>query len=48
MLAFTSLAHTSSHERAKATQTVNNYTQLKEAQNQAKAALAVADAIDGE
>lgn len=48
MLAFTSLAHTSSHERVKATQTVNNYTQLKEAQSQAKAALAVADAIDGE
>ena len=48
MLAFTSLAHTSSHERAKATQTVNNYTQLKEAQSQVRMAFAAAEQLDGE
>ncbi|MBO5385669.1 hypothetical protein J6A64_05070 [bacterium] len=48
MLAFTSLAHTSSHERAKATQTVNNYTQLKEAQSQVRMAFAAAEHLDGE
>ncbi|MBR6722421.1 hypothetical protein IKL64_03100 [bacterium] len=48
MLAFTSLAHTSSHERAKATQTVNNYAELKAAQGQVRTALAMADAIENE
>jgi hypothetical protein len=48
MLAFTSLAHTSSHERAKATQTVNNYAELKTAQGQVRTALAMAGAVDAE
>lgn len=48
MLMLTALVHTSNHERAKATQTVNNYTQLKEAQAQAKTALAMTEALDGE
>ena len=48
LLMLTALVHTSNHERAKATQTVNNYTQLKDAQSQVRMAFADAEHLDGE
>lgn len=45
LLAFSSLAHSASHERAKTSQMVNNYTQLKDAQSQVRVALAQADGV---
>ena len=48
MLAFTSIAHTSSHERAKATQSINNYTQLKEAQSEVRTAFALMNDAEAE
>ena len=48
MLAFTSIAHTSSHERAKATQSINNYTQLKEAQSEVRTAFALMNGAEAE
>lgn len=44
LVAFSSLAHAASFERAKATQAVNNYTELKDAQNQLRNEMAKANA----